>query len=151
MMIGDGDAPFVLRHQARYRGDVAVRRDLLAGLVASEHISAGMGRVLQEAEHTRMGQATPQQLAVPGTAIGAAGKAQAQLVEALHHGVGGALRLEQLEHAADRTLHLPVGVEHDLVALVDEANREGKARASPLCALLSLPPCRRMRMICSSA
>ena len=60
--------------------------------------------------------------------MGAAGKAQAQFVEALHHGVGGALLFEQLEDAANRTLHLLVGVEHDLVAIPDEADRQRKAQ-----------------------
>lgn len=108
MMTGNGHAPFLLRHQPGDRADFACRGDVLARLVASEHIGTGIGWIGQDAEHAGMGEAAPHQLAIPGAAIRAAGKAKAELVEALDDGVCGALFFELLEYGPDGSLHFQV-------------------------------------------
>src|ERR1700675_394302 len=42
MVIGNDDAPLVLRHPARLRADLASRSNLLASLVSPEHVGAGI-------------------------------------------------------------------------------------------------------------
>jgi hypothetical protein len=69
-------------------------------------------------------------------------KAKAKLLEPPDHGVGTAFSLEQFEDRSNGALHFLVRVERNLIVV--ECN-------SPFCALLSLPPWRRARMMCSSA
>ena len=89
-----------------------------------------------------MGQPAPDDPAIPGAAVGPPGKAQAKILEAADHPVGAALLLEQLEDGAHRPLDFLVGVEHDLVILEHQADRQREMEFT-LAALLSLPPWRR--------
>src|ERR1700693_5423812 len=50
MVIGNDDAPLVLRHPARPRADLAGRCNLLASLVAPEHVGAGVRWIGQDTE-----------------------------------------------------------------------------------------------------
>src|SRR5271169_6193001 len=97
-----------------------------------------------------MGQPTPDELAIPDTAIRPTRKEKAELVEALNHSIGAVFLLEQFEERPDGALHFLVGIENDLVAVKYQPTGNGK-RNSPFCALLSLAPWRRARMMCSSA
>jgi hypothetical protein len=49
-----------------------------------------------------MRQSAPDQLSIPGAAVGPPWKSHAELVEALDHGVGGTFALKQLEDRSDR-------------------------------------------------
>jgi len=139
MMAGNGDTPFLLRHRPADRANLSRRRDALVRLEASEHISARIGWIGQNAKHAGMGEAAPQQFAIPGAAIGAARKAKPDFVEALDNGVCGALFFEQLEHGPDGSLHFEVRIGHDPAAVVNEANRQWKAQFALLC-LVELAP-----------
>lgn len=75
VVISNHDPPGRLGHQARAGDHLAGRPDLLGGLVAAEDVSAGITRIGQDAEHARMGQPSPQQLAIPCAAIGTAREA----------------------------------------------------------------------------
>ena len=55
MVIGNDDAPLVLRHPARLGADLAGRSNLLASLVSPEHVGAGIRWIRQDTEHPRMG------------------------------------------------------------------------------------------------
>src|SRR5260370_24046944 len=105
MMVRNDDAPLILWHQAGLSADLAGRPNLLASLISSEHVSAGVRWVRQDAEHPRMGQAAPEQFAVPGASVRPTRKAQAELLEALHHGIGRALSFEQFKYHSNGTLH----------------------------------------------
>jgi len=54
-----------------------------------------------------MGQSTPEQLAIPSTAVRPTRKAKAEILEALDHGVGGTLPLEQFEDGTNGALTDP--------------------------------------------
>src|ERR1700739_4116989 len=75
-----------------------------------------------------MGQPTPDEFAIPHTAIRAARKEKAVLVEALNHRVGAVLLLEQREDRPDGALHFLVGIENDLVAVKYQTNRQWKTQ-----------------------
>src|SRR5215471_238560 len=49
-------------------------------------------------------------------------------MEAPHGAVGGALAFEQVEDRADGALDLLIGIAHDLVVFVDEADWQGEAQ-----------------------
>ena len=59
-------------------------------------------------------------------AIGTARKVQSHVPEAPHDAIGGALAREQLKDRADGALHLLVGIEHDLVVVEDQPDRQWK-------------------------
>src|SRR5262245_433401 len=117
-MVGYGDAPLLLRHEAQVGGDLSVRRDLLARLVASVNVGAGVGGIGQDGDHSRMPEATPDQFAIPGAAVCAARKAKTELVEAFDHGISCPFALEQLEDGANGALYFLIGIERNLVALI---------------------------------
>src|SRR5262249_40274616 len=117
-MVGDGDAPLVLRHATYLRANLSRRGDLLARLVASVDIGAGIRGIGQPAQHAPGGEASPNQPAVPGTAICTARETQTEFVETFDHGIGRPFALEQLEHGANGALYFLIGVEHNLVALI---------------------------------
>src|ERR1700740_3107443 len=48
-------------HAARLSADLAIRSNLLARLVAPEHIGAGVRWIRQDTKHSGMGQSTPEQ------------------------------------------------------------------------------------------
>src|SRR6202795_4487237 len=112
MMVRNDDAPLILWHQAGLSADFAGRPNLLASSISSKHVSAGVRWVRQDAEHPRMGQAAPEQFAVPGASVRPTRKAQAELLEALDHGIGRALSFEQFKYHSNGTLHFLVGIEN---------------------------------------
>ena len=126
VMIAYRHPPGVLRDRTRAGGDLAGWTDLLGRLVAAEYIDAGIRRIGQDAEDARMRQPTPNKLAIPCPAVCSARETQAKLLEALHNAVGGALACEQFEDRSNCALHLPVGIEHDLVFVEDEPDRQRK-------------------------
>ena len=132
-MIAYHHSPGVLGDRTRASGDLAGWPHLLRGLVAAEHVDAGVGRIGQKAEDAGVGQAAPQQLAVPCTAIRTAREAQAKLLEPSYNAVGCALAFEQFEDRANRALHLAVGIEHDLVFVEDKADRQCKPQTASGC------------------
>ena len=81
-----------------------------------------------------MGQPTPDELAIPDTAIRPTRKEKAELLEALNHSVGAAFLLEQFEDRPNGALHFLVGIENDLVAVEYQTNRQWETQL-PLSAL----------------
>ena len=69
VVVGDHNAPGILRHQARSCPNLAGRSHLFRRLVTSEHIGAGVGRIGKDAKNPRMGQSAPEKFAVPRAAI----------------------------------------------------------------------------------
>src|SRR5262249_27362821 len=69
MVISNDNAPVLLGHAARLSADLAIRSNLLARLVAPEHIGAGVRWIRQDTKHSGMVQSTPEQLAIPSTAV----------------------------------------------------------------------------------
>src|SRR4029434_3206700 len=97
MVPRNDDAPLMLWHEVGLSADLAGRPNLLASLVSPEHVGPSVRWIRQDTEHTRMGQSTPEQFAIPGTAVRPPRKAKAKLLEAPDHGVGTAFSLEQFE------------------------------------------------------
>src|SRR3984893_9841741 len=77
MVPRNDDAPLILWHEAGLSADLAGRPNLLASLVPPEHVGAGVRWIRQDTEYPRMGQPTPEQFAIPGTAIRPTRKAKA--------------------------------------------------------------------------
>src|SRR5258708_40066670 len=75
-----------------------------------------------------MGQPTPDELAIPPTAVRSTRKEKTDLVEALNHSVGTVLLLEQREDRPDGTLHFLVGIENDLVVVKYQTNWQWKTQ-----------------------
>ena len=70
-----------------------------------------------------MGEPSPDQFAVPGTAVCAARKTKTGLVEPFDSGVSDTFALEQLEDGANSALHFLIGIERNLVAIIHTTNR----------------------------
>ena len=97
-----------------------------AGVVAAEHVGAGVGGVGQDAEHPGVGQPAPAQLAGPHPAVGA--QREASTLERGHHLVGGPAAAEGGEQVGHRGLHLGVRVHHrGAIVVVDVADRQREA------------------------
>src|ERR1700716_1864487 len=126
MMVRNDDAPLILWHEAGLSADLAGRPNLLASLISPKHVSAGVRWVRQDAEHPRMGQAAPEQFAVPGASVRPTRKAQAELLEALTHGIGRALSFEQFKYHSNSTLHFLVGIKRNLVIVENKADRQSE-------------------------
>src|SRR5258708_34036270 len=75
-----------------------------------------------------MGQPTPDEFAIPHTAVRSTRKEKTDLVEALNHSVGTVLLLEQREDRPDGTLHFLVGIENDLVGVKYQPNWQWKTQ-----------------------
>jgi len=133
MMVRNDDAPLILWPEAGLSADLAGRPNLLASLISSEHVSAGVRWVRQDAEHPRMGQAAPEQFAVPGASVRSTRKAQAELLEALHHGIGRALSFEQFKDHSNGTLHFLVGIKRNLVVVENKADRQSEMQLTLAC------------------
>ena len=71
-----------------------------------------------------MRQPTPDKLAIPCSTIGSARETQAKLLEALYDAESGTFACEQFEDRPNCALNLSVGIEHDLVFVEDEADRQ---------------------------
>src|ERR1700680_1686003 len=97
-----------------------------------------------------MGQSTPEQSAIPGATVRPTRKTKTQLLEALDHAVCAALSFEQFKDRSNGALHFLVRVKCNLVVVKNQTNRQREVQLT-LMRLLSLPPWRRARMMCSSA
>ena len=75
-----------------------------------------------------MGQPTPDEFAIPHTAIRSTWKEKTDLVEVLNHSVGAVLLFEQREDRSDGALHFLVGIENDLVAVKYQTNWQWKTQ-----------------------
>jgi hypothetical protein len=128
MVPRNDDAPLILWHEAGLSTDLAGWPNLLASLVSPEHVSASVRWIRQDTEHPRMGQSTPEQFAIPGTAVRPPRKAKAKLLEAPDHGVGTAFSLEQFEDRSNGALHFLVRVERNLIVLENKANRQSEVQ-----------------------
>src|SRR6266700_2395770 len=122
MVPRNDDAPLMLWHEAGLSADLAGRPNLLASLVSPEHVGPSVRWIRQDTEHPRMGQSTPEQFAIPGTAVRPPRKAKAKLLEAPDHGVGTAFSLEQFEDRSNGALHFLVRVERNLIVVENKAN-----------------------------
>ena len=102
-----------------------------AGVVAAEHVGAGVGRVGQDTQHPGVGEAAPAQLAGPHPAVGA--QREASTLERGHDLVGGPAGAEGGKQVGDRGLHLGVRVHHrGALVVVDVADRQREAELAPL-------------------
>jgi hypothetical protein len=79
-----------------------------------------------------MGQSTPEQFAIPGTAVRPPRKAKAKLLEAPDHGVGTAFSLEQFEDRSNGALNFLVRVERNLIVVENKANRQSEVQLTLL-------------------
>ena len=150
MVIGDFNAPGILRHQARARADFAGRCDLFGRLVSPEHISAGVGGIGEDAEQSRMGRPAPNKLAVPCTAKARRGKRRPSSLK--RWTTPKAVLSRANKSKTVRTAPWTSWSGSSTILSPSKTNPTGNAkRSSPLDALLSLPPWRRARMICNSA
>ena len=75
-----------------------------------------------------MGQSTPEQFAIPGTAVRPPWKAKAKLLEAPDHGVGTAFSLEQFEDCSNGALNFLVRVERNLIVVENKANWQSEVQ-----------------------
>ena len=75
-----------------------------------------------------MGQPTPDELAIPGTAILAARKAKTALLEALNHAIGAALLLKQLEDGSNGALYFLVRIKNDILTIEYLTNWQREAQ-----------------------
>src|SRR5437899_2618245 len=128
MVPRNDDAPLMLWHEAGLSADLAGRPNLLASLVSPEHVGPSVRWIRQDTEHPRMGQSTPEQFAIPGTAVRPPRKAKAKLLEAPDHGVGTAFSLEQFEDRSNGALHFLVRVERNLIVVENKANRQSEVQ-----------------------
>src|SRR4029077_18921565 len=128
MVVRNNNTPLILWHLARLSTDLASGADLLARLIPTKHVSAGVRWIRKNADHPRMGQPTPDEFAIPHTAVRSTRKEKTDLVEALNHSVGTVLLLEQREDRPDGTLHFLVGIENDLVVVKYQTNWQRKTQ-----------------------
>src|SRR6516225_7153334 len=128
LLVRFDNTPLILWHLARLSADLAAGADLLARLITTKHVGAGVRWICQNAEHPRMGQPTPDEFAIPYTAVRSTRKEKAELVEALNHSIGAVLLFEQREDRADGALHFLVGIENDLVAVKYQTNWQWKTQ-----------------------
>jgi hypothetical protein len=96
-MVMNNNAPLILWQLAGLRTDLAGRVELLTRLVAAKHVGAGVRWISKNADHPRVSQPCPDELAIPSSAICSTREEKAELVKALHHPVGAALFLEQFD------------------------------------------------------
>src|SRR4029077_2999540 len=128
MVVRNNNTPLILWHLARLSTDLASGADLLARLIPTKHVSAGVRWIRKNADHPRMGQPTPDEFAIPHTAVRSTRKEKTDLVEALNHSVGTVLLLEQREDRPDGTLHFLVGIENDLIVVKYQTNWQWKTQ-----------------------
>jgi len=103
--------------------NLAILQDLLDTTETAKRIHAGIGRVLEDAQHTVVGQVAPYQLAVPHTAVGSFGELQAFFGEPMGHAVRTAGVLKILKHQPNRPLDFLVRVQHNLLFLPAQTHR----------------------------
>jgi hypothetical protein len=130
-MVADHDLPFRARQLDGGGADRAVRVDTPTRAEAAVDVGAGVGGVREHAEHARVGEPPPAQLARPGAAVGARGEPPA--AERAHYAVGRAGLLEAGEHVGDRRVNLLVGIDHRLaLVVIDVADGQREAQLAAL-------------------
>src|SRR5437867_12777346 len=116
--------PLALEPGTRHGTKVIVLGAGMAGLSAAYEVGAGVRWIRQDTEHPRMGQSTPEQFAIPGTAIRPTRKTKTQPLEVLDYGVRTALSFEQFEHRSNGALHFLVRIERNFVVVKNQTNRQ---------------------------
>ena len=109
--------------------NLTFRADLPPILITTEDVPAGIGRVLEQAQHPAVRQAAPDQLPLPYSSIRAGGETERATGEALHHREGAARFAKQPEHQAHRAPHFFVRIQDDTAFLVlAKADRKGETQ-----------------------
>src|SRR3954470_16100439 len=80
-----------------------------------------------------MGEPAPEKFSVPCTTVGTTREAQSKFLETPHSAVGGTLAFEQIEGHANRALDLLIGIEHDLVVLEYDPDRQRETQCASGC------------------
>src|SRR5215469_10964047 len=88
VVIGQPDSPVGHGHCLHLLPNLALCADLHAILKATENIHPRIRGILEYAQHTAVGQPTPDQLPVPSSTVSSLGKAQPAFGKALHDGKG---------------------------------------------------------------
>src|SRR6516225_2216921 len=101
MVVADHDPPSILGHRTQAGDDFAGGTDLFGRLVAAEY---------------------------PHATIRASWEAQTSFLKAAHHTIGSAFFRKQFEDCANCALNLLIGIDHNFVVIVDEPNRQRKAK-----------------------
>src|SRR5260370_6505909 len=130
MVPRNDDAPLMLWKEGGLSADLAGRPNLLASLVSPEHVGPSVRWIRQDTEHPRMGQSTPEQFAIPGTAVRPPRKAKAKLLEAPDHGVGTAFSLEQFKDRSYGSLHFMSLVVCNIIVYDNNTNRQSDSQLS---------------------
>src|SRR6266852_7958468 len=85
VMLSQLDAPIGHGDRTHFFLNLAGRANFLMILVATKDIHAGIRRVLEHAQHTRVSKTSPHQLAIPGPAVSAFWKTKCTLGKILYH------------------------------------------------------------------
>src|SRR5258708_12394255 len=91
MVVRNNNTPLILWHLARLSTDLASGADLLARLIPTKHVSAGVRWIRKNADHPGMGQPTPDEFAIPHTPSRSTRKHNTDLLQALNHTAATAL------------------------------------------------------------
>jgi len=127
VVVLQADAPVGHRHRVLPVMNLTFRADLPPVLITAEDVPAGIGGVLEQAQHPAVGQAAPDQLPVPCSPIGPLGETERAGGEALHHREGAARFTKQPKHQAHRAPHFFVRIQDDTAFLVVvKADRKGE-------------------------
>ena len=112
-----------------------VGRDILHRLIPAVHISACIGGIFKHPLHPALAQAPPDELAVPGAAVGPFGELDPFFDEGMDRAIGAARLPELVEHHLDRMLDFGIWVyDRPSLLVVDKAYGQG----APQLALLGL-------------
>jgi len=103
-------------------------------LIAAKDIGTGVGGIPDEGQNAGVAQPTPYELTGPRAAVGALGKAQTVLREALNNGVGTAGLLKQAKNPLHGAAYFVVGIDDDAAPVVmAKAYRQGKSQLTLVC------------------
>ena len=131
VMLSQLDAPIGHGDRTHFFLNLAGRADFLMILVATKDIHAGIRRVLEHAQHTRMSKTSPHQLAIPGPTVSAFWKTQCTPGEILYHSESTTCFAKQAKHQGHGAAHFFVGVRDDMTILVvAESHGEWKSQFS---------------------
>ena len=131
MVILDLDQPLGARHTRDTGTYGTIGENLLDAPIAAEGIDARVRRILQDPQNTAVGQASPEQLARPHTAVTAFRKQQVLLGKSLHHRVSGPGFAKHREDQLDGAAYVLVRILHNPIGLVEHiAHWQGKPQLS---------------------
>jgi len=101
--------------------------------MSPESVETSIGRVLQQAENSSFGQATPDKAAIPNSAIRSFWEADLLAGEMMDDAIGAAATAESGEEQANGALHFLVGIDDDPgLVLVSESDRQGETELTLL-------------------